>query len=368
MARFIDETMYTAQTLVHRQRRWQLRPMFHPTYLEARQAFRKAVTAAGGTLRALPIEAGGARASDGSALTIDIGVVGDGPRTLVLSSGVHGVEGYIGSATQLLALELDRPADLRLVLIHAVNPFGMANHRRVNENNVDLNRNFLAEGEAYEGGPEHYLRLRDLLNPTRPAWPLEFPIRAGYQVLRHGFHALKQAVAGGQYEVPKGLFFGGHELQESGRVLLDALPDFFSAGEQALWIDLHSGLGKRAGLTFLVEAQAGTEAHRRATERFGPTVQAWDADGGVAYAIRGGFPSAIVRCLGETVDVLTVEYGTIAPLAVLKRMVMENRIAHHGGDRDAARRAILEAFGPEDPSWRRDALDAARDLLGKAMA
>ena len=342
--------------------------MFHASYVEARQAFRQAVTAAGGTITALPIDAGGAKASDGSALTIDIGVVGDGPRTLALSSGVHGVEGYIGSACQLLALELERPADLRIVLIHAINPFGMANHRRVNENNVDLNRNFLVEGEAYEGGPEHYLRLSDLLNPTRPVLPLEFPLRAGYQVLRHGFHALKQAIAGGQYEVPKGLFFGGHELQESGRVLLEALPSFFASDAPALWIDLHSGLGKRAGLTFLVEAQAGTGAHRRGTERFGPTVQAWDAEGGVAYAIRGGFPSALVRCLGDSVDVLTVEFGTIAPIAVLQRMVKENRVAHHGGDRDAARRAMLEAFCPEDPSWRREALDAARDLLRKAMA
>ena len=36
-----------------------------------------------------------------------------------------------------------------LVLVHVLNPYGMAWLRRTNENNVDLNRNFLLDGGAY---------------------------------------------------------------------------------------------------------------------------------------------------------------------------------------------------------------------------
>ena len=39
-------------------------------------------------------------------------------------------------------------------------------------------------------------------------------MRALAIILKYGFVAVKQAVANGQYDFPKGLFFGGIELQE----------------------------------------------------------------------------------------------------------------------------------------------------------
>ncbi|KAL7540301.1 hypothetical protein ACHAXR_010016 [Thalassiosira sp. AJA248-18] len=79
---------------------------------------------------------------------------------IIHSSGTHGVEGYIGSAVQIRFLHelfLANEEQLgsktassgdrvrRVLLIHAINPFGMRHHRRANENNVDLNRNVLSE-------------------------------------------------------------------------------------------------------------------------------------------------------------------------------------------------------------------------------
>jgi hypothetical protein len=37
-----------------------------------------------------------------------------------------------------------------IVFVHALNPFGFKHHRRVNEDNVDLNRNFLTAEEWVE--------------------------------------------------------------------------------------------------------------------------------------------------------------------------------------------------------------------------
>ena len=41
-----------------------------------------------------------------------------------------------------------------------------------------------------------------------------FALRAGWLILREGMPSLKQSVVGGQYEYPKGLFFGGKRLEQ----------------------------------------------------------------------------------------------------------------------------------------------------------
>ena len=96
---------------------------------------------------------------------------GDGRSgVLVVSSGVHGVEGFFGSAVQTAFL---REAESRaaagpndaLVFLHALNPYGFAWLRRFDEANVDLNRNLLVDGQPYRGSPPRYAALDRLLNP-----------------------------------------------------------------------------------------------------------------------------------------------------------------------------------------------------------
>src|SRR5262249_57826745 len=65
---------------------------------------------------------------------------------LVVSSGVHGVEGFFGSAVQLAALDAwaktGAPTGVRCVFIHAVCPSRFARLRPLDEANTDLNRHF----------------------------------------------------------------------------------------------------------------------------------------------------------------------------------------------------------------------------------
>ena len=76
-----------------------------------------------------------------------------------MTSSTHGVEGFAGSGIQVgLLRDPDAPKpppDTALLLIHTINPHGMAWLRRENEDNVDLNRNFV----DHEGGnyPENDL-------------------------------------------------------------------------------------------------------------------------------------------------------------------------------------------------------------------
>jgi hypothetical protein len=135
-----------------------LRPShFSQGYREARDRFLRAAEARGARLQGRPIAARGAR---GEELSVDTAYLGpDQPqRLLAISSGIHGVEGFAGSAIQhqLLAEQwdgLDLPGDTGLLLVHAVNPYGFAELRRVNENNVDLNRNFLGHPDEHAANP-----------------------------------------------------------------------------------------------------------------------------------------------------------------------------------------------------------------------
>jgi hypothetical protein len=100
---------------------------------------------------------------------------------LVHSSGVHGVEGFAGSAIQIAALsrlstgsgDHWRSGSVCTVFVHAVNPFGFASLRRFNENNVDLSRNNLSPAQwsmARARHPNHagYADFDAALNLAHP--------------------------------------------------------------------------------------------------------------------------------------------------------------------------------------------------------
>src|SRR4051812_11246297 len=118
---------------------------FPPDYRQGRKAFIAACEKAGidSIARVHP----SAKGPDGKPLFIDSAAIGPrgAKRALLLIAGTHGVEGYFGSGaeTGLLSEGLSAPDGVRIVLVHALNPFGFAWARRVNEENVDLNRNFV---------------------------------------------------------------------------------------------------------------------------------------------------------------------------------------------------------------------------------
>src|SRR5215470_4014730 len=142
--------------------------VYSSSYREARKLFRETASRLGASLEQHPVAAG--READ---LTIDVAVLGDAePKwSLVVSSGLHGIEGFVGSAVQIAFLQAINLNDLvaergQIVAIHALNPFGFHHFRRANEDNVDLNRNFLLDDELYEGTSEGYVRLGGLINPA----------------------------------------------------------------------------------------------------------------------------------------------------------------------------------------------------------
>ena len=155
------------------------------------------------------------------------------------------------------------PDDAAVVLVHILNPYGMAWLRRVNEGNVDLNRNFLGPDEDYVGAPEAYGKFDSFLNPRSPPSMDFFLIRAVWLIARYGMPALRQTVAGGQYEFPKGLFFGGKRLEQGPLQCQTYVAEHLATAEHVVAIDVHTGLGKYGEDTLLVE-----EKHYNADKRY----------------------------------------------------------------------------------------------------
>ncbi len=347
---------------------------FSQTYAEARRRFITAARAAGASLQAHALEA---NAPD--PLTIDVAILGsDNAPALVVSSGIHGVEGYFGSAVQLALLERLATAtprkNIRYVLVHALNPYGFAQLRRVNEDNIDLNRNFMPSAAEYAGAPAGYAQLDEFLNPRSPPSRHEpFKAKALWKVLRLGMQPLKEAVAGGQYEYPRGLFFGGKGPSASMRIVEDHCDAWLAAAPQILHIDLHTGLGAHGQPTLLINEGADAPRYGWYAKTFGADpIEPLAQPGGTAYSTSGPwglwmqrrFPTRDYRFIGA-------EFGTYNVIRVLGALRAENR-AHYFCPPQAAgalraQQELQECFCPASPVWRRQVVGAALRIMDQGI-
>ncbi len=160
-----------------------LADFFSADYRSARARFVSAADRLGWRREAHDI---GSSGPAGESLSIDTALLGNPfpENVVIVSSGLHGVEGFFASAVQLAFLDqqaarIALPSNAAIILIHGLNPFGFAWRRRWNEHNVDLNRNFLTDYSFLDRDPDYqesrdaYARLYPLLNPSSPPSRIE---------------------------------------------------------------------------------------------------------------------------------------------------------------------------------------------------
>lgn len=347
-------------------------PPFSSDYVASRARFRAAAKTRGFDLEERSIGLTGPRGED---LTIDVARHGPSraSRVLVVSSGTHGVEGFFGAAVQTAFLERERElsSDIAIVMIHAVNPYGFAWIRRVNEDNIDLNRNFVRDGDEFRGGSESYGGFDALLNPITPPATIEpFWGQAALQLGKHGWNKMKNAIASGQYDFPRGLFFGGHRPSRSRELLSEIIPQAAAGAERVVHIDLHTGMGKWATYTLAVPYASTADRVKRLSREFGHSnVSALDP-GSLLYEIRGNLGEWCEDVSGGAhYDTLLAEFGTYNPLHVISALRRENRAHHWSTDPSqtaAAKAALLETFCPESRSWQRRVTQTGLNILDRA--
>jgi Protein of unknown function (DUF2817) len=349
---------------------------FSPDYLTARNRFREAATALGAKLEAYPIDL---CAPNGEPLTLDAAILGSAnpQHVTIVSSGLHGVEGFFGSAVQLAWMKRELPmqtlpTETSLVLLHALNPYGFAWRRRCNEDNADLNRNFLLPGEDFKGSPKRYAQFDRFFNPPSPPSRREpFRLKAIALLLRYGLTALKETLPVGQYDFPKGLFFGGNHPSKTQNILAANLPRWIGNADRILHLDLHTGLGQRGTYKLLLGESTLPERIQGLTQQFGADVVEISQPGGTSYRTRGSL-GAWCRATfsSHCYDFVLAEFGTYPMLTVLEALRAENR-SHWWTKPDSAvwersKQRLVEAFVPADQSWRETVIARGLGLIDQA--
>ena len=345
---------------------------FSPDYFTARSRWRSAAGRLGCRLESHEIEATSPTDQD---LTIDVAIYGNplAHKTMVISSGLHGVEGLLGSAVQLALLEqhfttAKLSSDLAVVMIHMLNPFGCAWYRRWNEDNIDLNRNFLVGDEGYDGTPPAYPLLDSFLNPQSPPDRFEpFLLKSLGLIKQYGMSTLKNTLPVGQYEFPQGLFFGGKDRSQTQIILTNHLRRWLGLSQQVFHLDLHSGLGKWGDYQLFAELMSDSPRCQLFAEYFDrDKIVTIDSKASV-YQPRGSLGNWCKSVFPDlTYDFLLAEFGTYSMLRVLKALRAENR-AHLWGkvaDRSYqdAKQELLEVFIPKSPKWRKLVVNQGIDL------
>jgi len=311
-------------------------------------------------------------ASSDEPLAIDVGIVGPvGAPCLLTSSGVHGIEGYFGSAVQLAMLGSSLREDIRYIFVHAVNPYGMSHMRRFNEDGIDLNRNFLEPGN-FSGAAPAYQSLNGLLNPRSPPSRLEpFRIKALATIARYGLPAHREAIACGQYEYPQGIFFGGSAPCQSADIVMQHVKQWCAGSDTIVHLDWHTGLGDFGSYNLMLDEYADSDTYHWFCQSFGADcVEAKNAEDSTAYPVHGLYGRWVRGHLSDKCYLFcTAEFGTYDPIRVLASIRAENRAHHYGTSthKKAAKAELLECFSPANSSWRKAVVASAIDIVNSAV-
>lgn len=347
---------------------------FARDYTEARAKFIDAAGEAGATVRTYPHPLTGPAGED---LALDLAWLGprDARAAVVVGSATHGVEGFCGSGCQVAALKsgLHRilPDATALVMTHAHNPHGFAHLRRVTEDNVDLNRNFIDFTASLPENPG-YAEVHDILLPED--W--DGPGRAaadraldGY-IAEHGFLALQTAVAAGQCEFPDGLFYCGTAPTWSRRTMETICGTLFAGLERVATIDLHTGLGPRGYGEIIVAGGDGEKERARAW--YGDDVKGI-GESVSTVTLAASTDDGYLRALApREVTAVTLEFGTVPVSDVMTALRAENWLHHRGdvnSDQGREIKALLvRAFYGDDDRWRKDVWQRAEDVISAAIS
>ena len=298
---------------------------------------------------------------EGEELAVDVARLGpdDATDVVMVVSGTHGVEGYCGSALQSRWLEscaADRPHELAVVCLHGLNPYGFSWVRRTNEDNVDLNRNFIDWDRPPPANPG-YDEIADLLVPRE--WTDEERARTDGLLLEmlaeRGLESFQQTISGGQYSQADGVFYGGAGPVWSQLRLRAWCEQHLAGARRVAIIDLHTGLGPWGEGELITSAPPGSAAHQRAGTWWGAVTSMVGGDS-VSSRLSGDWLDAAPDFAPSAeVTSAALEFGTIDPVSVLQALRADAWLHAHGDPTAPSaadvRRQVRAAFADDDPAW-----------------
>ena len=350
---------------------------FAESYLDARDKFRAIAERKGGKLRAAHNFALGFH---GEELSIDYAWFGasDASKVLVLLSGTHGAEGFCGSGCQIGWLAEvgpeTLPKDTALFVIHGVNPYGFSWLRRTNEDNVDLNRNFVDFSKSL---PENkgYDQLAAAICPKE--WAGASRVSADQELAAyakaHGDFALQSAMSIGQYRHPQGLFYGGAKPTWSRRTLEDLARRYLGSAQHIAFIDYHTGLGPYGYGELIASGAKDDPGYLRCRDWYGAdNVTNPDLGNSASAQVIGTMMQGLEKVLPQAVATsIAIEYGT-KPLPEVVEALRADAWLHVYGDISSAegrkiKQAVRDCFYGDEPTWKEKVRSQSDQVIAQAL-
>jgi hypothetical protein len=344
------------------------RALFSRDYAEAREKFCRAAA-----MRGLAIDSYVLSLDGASGETLATDVVFDGPRDaarlVILISGVHGVEGYCGSAIQtgVLGLGPVTAPDTAVLHIHAVNPYGFSHSRRATHENIDLNRNFVDFTVPLPVN-DRYAEIHDLLLP--PEWPPTDENESTLDILRRqwGAHGYQRAVGLGQYVFEDGIHYGGREPAWSNLTFRQILRKYAQQCRRIGSIDVHTGLGPYGYGERIFACPDENQTLARARRWWGDRVTSVNLGTSTSIPMTGPIQfGQFEECRQSEQTNVCLEFGTHPLSVVLPAMRAEHWLHRHGSTdtRQAAtiRQAFKDAFYPQADDWQSAVWEQGRDVF-----
>ncbi len=355
--------------------------LFPETYESSRERFRNNLSAVQSMWRDAKLFQ--FKLSGAEDLTIDwiySAATESNEKILLFTTGEHGVEGYVGSAMLQRFIELYMPKlDSRktgILLVHAINPWGMKHHRRGTAKNVDLNRTFIwNDGFDQKFNPD-YDKIHSFLSPASTVKNiaidnLKYMVGLFWHIAHMGMRDFRYALLLGQYRHPQGLYYGGTETPEETRALMELYRMALTEYDQILQLDMHTGYGPRYQMS-LVNSALDTGTSEYFVKRFSyPLVVAATAD--EFYAIRGDMIDYIYALQQnefpkKRLYSTSFEFGTLGDtwyglFQSPRVMIHENRAYWHGAQNADVlawtKHGFEELFFPVATDWREKAVQDA---------
>ncbi len=351
---------------------------FSRSYGEARTRFLQAASARGAAITSH--ENPHALGPAGDALITDCAVLGrpDAPHVLFIQSATHGVEGFCGSGCQLGllrdSLTAKVPEHIKIVLVHALNPYGFAWVRRVNEDNVDLNRNFI-DHAAPPPNNEGYEALKDAICPPDLT---HATLEGANSAMRtyaqeHGFDALQSAITAGQYRYENGLYFGGRKKTWSNELFCSLVSHHGAHAQKAVLVDIHTGLGDYGAAELIVEVEADDPAYARAKAWWGDLVKSTVTGESVSARLTGTIDTVLPSLLpGAETTSTCLEFGTCSGTEVFRATRADNWLHTLGNPAGPEAKGIKDelrrVFYPDAPEWKHRIWRCSRAVAARALA
>jgi hypothetical protein len=336
---------------------------FSGSYAEARAKFIAAASAA--NARIYNYGRSDLEGREGERLTCDVAVLGEDTTEMavIVITGTHGIEGYCGSAIlhRWLISQVGNTLDksIKIVLVHAINPWAFSHNTRTTENNVDLNRNFLLNRASFERLNPSYDKLMPFLHVKTYSADQNLTNHRAYKAFldQHGWY-IENEMLQGQTHRADGLFYAGKQPEWANHTFRKIINDHLSSANTIGFVDWHTGVGSYGEVVHLIFDDVGSAEHAAASQWWGNVATDGGAfNSGTVPKYEGLLCKAIRQELAKPrIAGGVIEFGTADDYGMFRADCLDRWLRFEGREdkqysqfRDDYRSANC----PSDVAWRR---------------